>query len=185
MQRKANGPTPGKPQRANIGDVSVDVSVDAASDGARASDQTSGVASGVASGAVDGDYLKLLLSHERRFEALELENYRLKARCEALQQQNIEQLQTILQLQNQSGTGVDANESSVSVNSQSAPHRRAEMKPESLDELPVFDKSEFDSVKPKPDVSIIQQIQQSVMQFIRLTQESIISGGRWCMKLLF
>ena len=173
MQSKANSSSLSKHQRTNIGNVSVD----AAPEGAKASGLAN---SGAANGTVNGDYLKLLLSHERRFDKLELENQRLKASCETLQQQNNEHLQTIQKLKKQSDTEAGANKSSSPLR-----RRRAVMKPSSLDELPVLDKSEFVSVKPMADVTVIRRMQKSLMQISRSTQEIINSGGRWCMKLLF
>lgn len=179
MQSKANSSSLSKHQRTNIGNVSVD----AAPEGAKASGLAN---SGAANGTVNGDYLKLLLSHERRFDKLELENQRLKASCETLQQQNNEHLQTIQKLKKQSDTEAGANKSSSPFNSRSPlRRRRAVMKPSSLDELPVLDKSEFVSVKPMADVTVIRRMQKSLMQISRSTQEIINSGGRWCFKLLF
>lgn len=133
-----------------------------------------------------GDYLQLLLSHERRFEVLDRENRELRARCVILQQRNIRQLKQIQALKARSGKVFDTGQcaSSDTAHTSSEPPRMR-MSMLLTDVLSELDKSEFESVEPATNSRFIRHTKRSARAVMRSLRNAMTSVVTRTLKLLF
>ena len=133
-----------------------------------------------------GDYLQLLLSHERRFEVLDRENRELRARCVILQQRNIHQLKQIQALKARSGKVFDTGQcaSSDTAHTSSEPPRMR-MSMLLTDVLSELDKSEFESVEPATNSRFIRRTKRSARAVMRSLRNAMTSVVTRTLKLLF
>ena len=134
-----------------------------------------------------GDYLQLLLSHERRFEVLDRENRELRARCVILQQRNMRQLKQIQALSARSDKVADSTVQSASSDTAHTGSEPPRMRMSMLltDVLSELDKSEFESVEPAASSRFVRRTRRSARAAMRSLRNAMASVVTRTLKLLF